>query len=90
MRSLGFTEANLAEVRDCVGDVHADASNEAMQAEQAEQAAQSAMKVPRAGAAAPSAAVSGGPNPVDKAGYDALPKGARYTMPGDPTVRVKQ
>lgn len=28
--------------------------------------------------------------PVDKAGYDALPKGARYTMPGDPTVRVKQ
>jgi len=42
------------------------------------------------GKSTPKPPPAGGPSPVDKAGYDALPKGARYTMPGDPTVRVKQ
>jgi hypothetical protein len=81
---------SLLEMADSPEAYRAGAQAIMFEAEQAEQAAQSAMKVPRAGAAAPAAAVSGGPNPVDKAGYDALPKGARYTMPGDPTVRVKQ
>ena len=81
---------SLLEMADSPEAYKAGAQAMMFEAEKAEQAAQSAMKVPRAGASASAAPASGGANSVDKAGYDALPKGARYTMPGDPTVRVKQ